>query len=278
MKTLLGLLSTVALFVLPISWAAQAQTFIDAPDGKVLGLSSKALSPDTKKLLRYNHSYHQMVLNPDFDGYEKSLVAGCGEVVRSYLGSGGTFYVDEIANATVPLSDFKRNHPEFKNRFFHWSRAEAIKTVAEKSDFSSIYEFLRSPERYSNYNFTQLGHLYVADDPKTSSQYGSFLIHANLKPEARVLAWADQTYGDLQLHTYHLNEVVAKWLSDKSPELKRCFTEKADVGDTYGHPLTYLALEASGVDISNYLHNKGRGWSWYYITNPFVIETMGSGE
>jgi len=212
-------------------------------------------------------SFHHLLLEEAPNAFQRNFKEGCVDKIRTALKGGKNFDSEEVRDQTIPLSKFKRKHPEYKNRFFHWTRAETMKDIAKRNDPDAIYSFLRIT-RGNSFLWNQS--LFVADEPfstsprgtaaQNASSYGDILISVNLKPTSNVID-LDADFSTFANH----------WFSDHFSEISEC-GQPISQGDALGGPISYLILEASGADLVLYTHQTDS--AWYFLLNPLSIDTM----
>ncbi len=247
--------------------AVKGPALVNYPNGKVPGLDPLQKSKDTEKLLRYPYSFHQMLLDPTHDNFEKSLTPQCVTQLRDYLVGGHTFYVPELVQATVPADKFGRSHPEYGFRYFHRTQSPIVPELAKNQDFDSMYRFLRQQTR--SY-YIHLAEIFVADHPTSMDRSGQYLIEITSKPDAKILSFPSANHP--VEFTTKLQGLVGPWIKSQHPELSDCYQSGTVDQQFTGNAIDYLALEASGVGWAS--HGTYSGSQYLFITNPFTIQTM----
>lgn len=235
----------------------------------VLGSGDEARAQDrTAALLADPLSFHRQLLDETPSPFKEDFKPGCPEKLRDLVRAGRSFAVPAVRESSEGIARSKRLHPEYGSRFFHWSKSEALRDIADRNDVNAIYAFLRAPSR-SPGMFAWYGSPHVADDPGSTLDYGKTLVAFDLFPDARVLNW--------DLHMGQEDGLVARIREAYRaafPEASECYEPGPIYNEGFDSPVFFLVFEASGIDLVRYRNFDDGHGAYYFVLNPHSLERL----
>ncbi len=211
--------------------------------------------------LQRKSSFASMLLDPlSGKAISDAIGSECADFLRKIYRSGHTLASTTLAAAAKPVKDVEYLSGVEDNTFFQYTKAnpffdslhpeitdrnQANKRAIQEGAYDQEFLFLRSRAGGLNNKV-----LYVAEDPASSSNFGSHEIEFDFDPNAKILdqnsvAWV----------------ATLKELSAKYPGLSTsCPTDGLSSGlptdIAYDSQIYLIIADDSGIDLINYTRNK----------------------
>lgn len=226
-------------------------------------------------------SFHSLLSDPAPDAVEfltERRNPGCVAILRKHLRAGHRFESRALDQFVIPLSKFQNPRTRSGN-FYHYTDAQEMFSVAQDSNFESVFAHIRGEVRDDRSTYHQV-HFYVATDDRSSASYGNIRVRVNIDPETLVL----MTAGDSPLRpgsAMMAKKRIEDDLVRRYPDLEAC--RKHEIPGWDNGVLVLLAAETRGVGLIAYFgidnafgaqFNVARGTQWFQVLGPSAIRKM----
>ena len=277
-------------FIALASWAQDNSMEGIVRDDKIYTRSLRS-NADILKPSQRKSSYQQLILKGEYDRLD-IFDHNCLRFIKDIYGSGKNFRSQVLEKQLYPLKNEKFLSGIHERWFFHYTRSDSmvvsLKEAFKKNSPSALDEFYIHTRTHARDTLTWFTNLFLAEDPVSSSSFGSRQVRLDLFKGSKVL----RPTADIWQKAY--DEIVEKY-----PEAKRICPlmgyPMASGFDGYGERAVYSSLsmlmaEDSGVDLISYGYGSTKSATmlcrdapansvcgrWYQIINPTIIFSVGA--
>jgi hypothetical protein len=197
---------------------------------------------------------------------------GCADELKKLYASGETLYSEKLETRATNILDVPYYSGQKDTLFYHWTNSESVATFAtlfhreiterdiahkkslKEDSYEKIFKYLRAtPVRRKNTATPNSNSLwssvfYMAEDPKSSSGYGTNLITFEFQDNAKVLdylspAWID-ALQELNQKYPSVTSACHLTLPPQNDESYGCGVNQA--------PIYFIVAEDSNIDLIDY--------------------------
>lgn len=239
-------------------------------------LSSSAFAEGARR----STSFLQMMLDGRMEELDSELGQDCVQQIRKAVRDGGDLGSPILRAAITPLGSIKKPSGVQDDTFYHYTNSSGLfqlfevdqllgeahkKAVARKS-YDKIFEHLRTRTlKGGSYAFWSRV-FYVAEDPKSSSNFGSFALEFKLNPNAQAFVYSEEKVEQALTEVTSRNNLIA------CPN-RLTFPFSAGTANMRRagrmSNLFFIIAEESGIEMVDYLNG-----AWYMILSPSVFQDV----
>lgn len=252
-------------------------------------LSRKALEQQSRKnQLRVGSFGHVLKTYREQSAVMNDLGLECAEFVLKVYDSGNTLWSQRLHNRAkwekdVPVESGVRDHV-----YYHYTKDKegsdflkllesntldrnlAQKKIRSNQGYEQIFLYYRA-QRNSSRELPLWGSVhYLAEDPESSSNYGSTQVRFKIDPRARVLEWNESWWDSA------IQEINARHPGFSAACMKKS-SENPSAGPEQGSlryqfiaiqyfPINFLIAEDSLIDLIDYFYHQ-----WFQLVSPRSI-------